>query len=54
MCNDFKEKGPDMGVRGARHFSEPEVNYNLIWMYYLKTNWFHNRTYAFMIQSNID
>lgn len=25
MCNDFKEKGPDQGVRGARHFSESEV-----------------------------
>lgn len=24
MCNDFKEKGPDQGVRGARHFSESE------------------------------
>jgi len=24
MCNQFKDKGPDLGVRGARHFSESE------------------------------
>jgi hypothetical protein len=27
MCNKFLDKGPDLSVRGARHFSEPEVNY---------------------------
>ena len=25
MCNHFVDKGPDNGVRGARHFSEENV-----------------------------
>jgi hypothetical protein len=27
MCNKFLDKGPDLNVRGARHFSEPEVKF---------------------------